>query len=64
MIFSHYDVGQGASAEMRTFFSGLGDKWVQIATYVGFSPQEISDITTSHPDSLEMQVWTTIMVIN
>ncbi len=41
---------------MHNFFLSLGPKWVHIASYLGFTPQEIADISSAHPESIELQV--------
>jgi len=46
----------GTSPELRNFFLTLGDKWQDIAEYLGFSAEEIQGIVTPHPDNSEMQV--------
>lgn len=49
-------LGNGTSPELRNFFLTLGDKWQDIAEYLGFSAEEIQGIITPHPDNSEMQV--------
>ena len=41
---------------MRNFLLTLGERWVEIARYLGFSQEEIDTIMQSYPDSIEKQV--------
>jgi hypothetical protein len=42
--------------DMRNFLLTLGERWVEIARYLGFSREEIDAIMQSYPDSIEKQV--------
>jgi len=49
-------LGNSTSLELHGFFLSLGDKWQEIAEYLGFSAEEIQGIVSPHPDNHEMQV--------
>lgn len=48
---------------MLSFFLGLGSRWAQVATYLGFTSAEITGIGSAHPDNVESQVWFELRVI-
>ena len=48
--------GDSVPAEIRNFFLSLGEKWMDVALYLGFTPDEVHDITETHGASVDMQV--------
>ena len=42
--------------ELRNFFISLGDKWQDVAKYLGFSAEEIQELVHPQPDNTEIQV--------
>ena len=42
--------------DLRNFILTLGEQWVEIAKYLGFSCEEIAAITDNYPDSIAKQV--------
>ena len=42
--------------DLRNFILTLGEQWVEIAKYLGFSDEEIAAIVDNYPDSIAKQV--------
>ena len=49
-------LGNGNLVELRNFFISLGDKWQDVAKYLGFSAEEIQELVHPQPDNTEIQV--------
>ena len=45
-----------ASLEVRNFLLSLGERWVELAGFLGFSGEEVGAITEAHASSTEHQV--------
>ena len=49
--------------EVRNFLLSLGERWVELARFLGFSEEEVGAITEAHTSSIEQQVGTICQIV-